>query len=122
MLNWQDTYRLSRFALLRAGKDGFLLESPLNDRQFPVRGVSVLRILEALSRPVRLDALLARVEEPEREVLQSFLATCVEAKLLTRVGEDGLTEEETGPLGYWEFHDLLFHASTRFGRNLRPIG
>ncbi len=122
LLNWQDAYRLSRFALLRAGDNGFVLESPLNNRQFPVQGASVIRVLEALSRPVRLEALLSRVEEPERAVLRNFLTTCIEARLLTRVGDDGLTEEERGPLGYWEFHDLLFHASTRFGRNRHPIG
>lgn len=122
MLNWQDTYQLSRFAVLRIADDGFLLESPLNRKQFPVRGASILRILEALSRPVRLESLLSAVGESEREVLRSFLTTCEEAKLLTRVRDDGLTEEQAGPLGYWEFHDLLFHASSRVGRNRRPVG
>lgn len=123
MLNWQDTYRLSRFAVLRAApSEGFFLETPLSHRQFPVRSTSVIRILEALSRPVQLESLLSSVGEPERTALRSFLNTCDEAKLLTRVREDGLTEEETGSLGYWEFHDLLFHSSTRLGRNRRPIG
>lgn len=122
MLNWQDTYQLSRFAILRVTGDGFLLESPLNNKQFPVRGASVVRILEALSRPVRLESLLAAVGESEREALQSFLTICADARLLVRVREDGLTEEQVGPLGYWEFHDLLFHSSTRLGRNRRPVG
>lgn len=122
MLNWQDTYQLSRFAVLRVTGDGFLLESPLNRKQFPVRGASLLRVLEALSRPVRLESLLAAAGESEREVLRTFLATCEEAKLLTRVRDDGLTEEQVGPLGYWEFHDLLFHTSSRMGRNRRPVG
>src|SRR2546421_10710600 len=122
MLNWEDTYQLSRFALLRVHDDGLVLESPLNNKQFPVRGASVIRILEILSRPTRLASLLSDIEEPDRAVLRSFLNTCEEAKLLTRVRNDEFTEEEVGPLGYWEFHDLLFHASTRMGRNLRPIG
>lgn len=122
MLNWQDTYQLSRFAILRVTDDGFLLESPLNNKQFPVRGASVLRVLEALSRPVRLEALLSSVGESEREALQSFLITCANASLLVRVRDDGLTEEQVGPLGYWEFHDLFFQASTRLGRNRRPVG
>src|SRR5579871_412759 len=123
MLNWQATYRLSRFAVLRAAQDeGFVLETPLSAKQFPVRGASVMRVLAALSRPVRLESLLLSVDEPERAALRSFLNTCEEAGLLTRVREDGFTEEEVGPLGYWEFHDLLFHSSTRRGRNRRPIG
>ncbi|HEY6351047.1 MAG TPA: SagB family peptide dehydrogenase [Candidatus Angelobacter sp.] len=115
-------YQLSRFAVLRVTDDGFVLESPLNNKQFPVRGASIMRILDALSHPVRLESLLASVGEPEREALRSFFKTCEEAKLLTRLRDDGLTEEQVGPLGYWEFHDLLFHASTRMGRNRRPVG
>jgi SagB-type dehydrogenase family enzyme len=122
MLNWQDTYRLSRFALMRTDGEGFVLESPLNQKQFPVRSISIMRILAALTRPTRLDLLLSSVAEPEREVLRSFLSTCEEARLLTRVREDGLGEDEVGALGHWEFHDLLFHTSTRLGRNRRPIG
>ena len=122
MLSWEDTYQLSRFVLIRTGPSGLVLESSLNNRHFPVRGASVIRIIEALSRPVTLESLLCSVKEPEQEVLRSFLNTCYEAQLLTRVREDGVTEEDAGPLGYWEFHDMLFHTSTRFGRNRRPIG
>src|SRR5215470_17138874 len=122
MLNWQDTYRLSRFALIRADDHGFVLESALNNKQFRVRGISVMRILAALSQPVRLELLLSSLKESEREVLCSFLNDCEEAELLTRVREDGRSEEEVGPKGYWEFHDLLFHSLTRFGRNRRAFG
>src|SRR5262249_6755066 len=122
MLNWQDTYRLSRFVLIRPADHGLVLESSLNNRQFLLRGVSVIRIIEALARPVQLEALLSSAKESEREVLCSFLNACSQAQLLTRVGQGGVTEEDAGPLGYWEFHDLLFHTASRFGRNRRPIG
>lgn len=122
MLNCQGTYRLSRFALMRVDGQSLVLESSLNNKQFIVRGVSVMRILAALSRPVQLKSLLSSVQGSERGVLRSFLTTCEKAKLLIEVRKDGITEEETDPLGYWEFHDLLFHSSTRLGRNRRPIG
>jgi len=122
MLDWQDTYKLSRFAILRADQDGFLLESPLASREFRFCGASVIRVLAALTRPVQLESLLSAVEEPDRTVLRSFLITCNDQRLLTRVREDGIAEEDVGPLGYWEFHDLLFHTSTRLGRNRHPVG
>jgi SagB-type dehydrogenase family enzyme len=122
VLNWQHTYTLSRFALLRREGKGFVLESPLTNRQFAVPGVSVLRILDGLSRPRPLESLLAAVDESQRPALRSFIEACDEAGLLTRVDDDGLTEEETSSLGSWEFHDLLFHAGSRLGRNRQPVG
>ena len=122
MLNWQDTYRLSRFVVIRPADHGLVMESSLNNRQFPLRSVSVIRIIAALAQPTQLESLLSCAKESEREVLCSFLDACDQAQFLTRVGEDGVTEEDAGPLGYWEFHDLLFHTASRFGRNRRPIG
>ncbi|HKD79987.1 MAG TPA: SagB family peptide dehydrogenase [Candidatus Angelobacter sp.] len=122
MLNWQDTYRLSRFVLIRNSDKGFVLESPLTNKRFPVAGASVFRILEALNRPRRLDALLDAVAEEQRAAVKSFIETCGNAGLLTRVGADGLAEEETSSLSHWEVHDLFFHASSRMGRNHKAIG
>ncbi len=122
MLNWQESYRLSRFVLLHPDEDGLVLESPLTTRRFPVQGPSVIRLLLALTRPVRLESLLSAVEESQRASLRSFLEVCHDAGLLTCVHDDGSTEEETSSLGYWEFHDLLFHSRSRLGRNPHAIG
>ena len=122
MLDWEGTYRLSRFVLLRTDGNGFVIESPLNTLQFPVAGPSVLRILEVLTRPHRLDSLLAAVGEQQQPVVKALMEGIFKAGLLTRVGEDGLTEEETSSMSHWEFHDLLFHASSRMGRNRKRIG
>ncbi|HKD82623.1 MAG TPA: SagB family peptide dehydrogenase [Candidatus Angelobacter sp.] len=113
---------MSRFAFIRPADHGLVIESALNNRQFPLRSASVIRIIAALARPTQLESLLSSVRAEEREILCSFLNGCNQAQLLTRVGEDGVTEEDAGPLGYWEFHDLVFHTASRLGRNRRPIG
>src|SRR5262249_34687555 len=95
MLNWQDTYRLSRFVLISTSDKRFVLECPLTNTRFPVAGASVFRILEALNRPRRLDALLDAVAEEQRAAVKSFIEACGNAGLLTRVGADGLAEEDT---------------------------
>jgi SagB-type dehydrogenase family enzyme len=122
MLKWQDTYKLSRFAYLRIREEGFVLESALTNRQFAVSGPSVLRILDGLSKPRPLASLLASAEESMRPAVRAFIEACWQAKLLTRVHEDGSTEEERSSLLFWEFHDLLFHGASRLGRNRQPIG
>src|SRR5580704_12936251 len=113
MLNWQLSYRLSRFALLRVGDSGFVVESSLTNQVLPVVGLSVMRVLAALSRPVQLEVLIMSVGESQRDPLRVFLEACYEARLLAQVKDDGTTEEETSSLAHWEFHDLLFHASGR---------
>jgi oxazoline/thiazoline dehydrogenase len=122
MLDWQHTYRLSRFALLRIGDSGFVIESSLTNQVLPIVGPSVMRVLAVLGRPIRLEALIMLVEESQRAPLRVFLEACYEARLLTQVKDDGTTEEETSSLAHWEFHDLLFHASGRLGRNRQAIG
>lgn len=121
MLDWNATYQLSRFALLRRGPGGFILETPLSNRQFKVAR-SVLRLLESLATPVQLRQFLEAAPADRRAALREFLIACDEGAFLTRIREDGSAEEDEAPLANWEFHDLFFHARTRYGRCLQPVG
>jgi SagB-type dehydrogenase family enzyme len=82
----------------------------------------MFQLLLALSRPVRVADLLAGVEDAQRQKVRAFLEQCQAHGLLTEVHDDGTTEEEQGALAHWEFHDLLFHTSSRFGRNRQAVG
>jgi oxazoline/thiazoline dehydrogenase len=122
MLNPEDTYRLSRHIAIRPARGGFVLESPLNGRRFALKSPSLFRLLLALTEPTRVAELLDGVGEAQRAPVREFLEHCHAGGLLVKVEADGATEEERGALAHWEFHDLLFHASSRMGRNRDPVG
>jgi oxazoline/thiazoline dehydrogenase len=122
MLRLDQAYKLSRFMLIQPGEDGFILSSPLNRKQFVVRSPSVFRLLLLLTKPVRMDRVLESAGEQSRPVLLRFVESLEEAGLLTAVDSAGKAEEETNSLAHWEPHDLLFHASSRIGRQRGRVG
>lgn len=122
MLDLTRIYRLSRFAFLLPADDGFRLKSILSGWEFKVRSTSICQLLLALTRPIKPADLIARVPESQREKVTAFIDQCHSGGLLAEVDEDGQTEEDRGSLAHWEFHDLLFHTSSRYGRNTEVIG
>ena len=110
----EQPLRLSRFAHVRREAEALVLESP----RVAARGV-----LEG-GRPLTLLAVFARATPPLEAVRGlapaevSAALACVEllarAGFLLESGSGGRTEEEREPsLALWEFHDLLFHATSR---------
>jgi SagB-type dehydrogenase family enzyme len=87
-----------------------------------VSSPAVLHLLLALTRPVRVADLLESVEVSRREAVLNLLGRWREDGLLTTVDDDGHVEEDRGPARAWEFHDLLFHARSRRGRNAQIVG
>lgn len=122
MLDLTSTYRLSRYAFIRPADDGFQLQSMLSGWQCKIRSSSVFQLLLALTRPIKPADLIAQVPESQREKVQAFIENCYAGGLLTEIDQDGLGDEDRGSLAHWEFHDLLFHTSSRFGRNTEVIG
>jgi SagB-type dehydrogenase family enzyme len=108
--------------VLRPAEGGFILESALAGRRYPVTSPAVLHLLLALTRPVCLAELLESVELPSREGVLGILGRWREDGVLTTVGEDGHAEEDRGPARAWEFHDLMFHARSRRGRTSQVVG
>lgn len=117
-----ETFRLSRHVCIRPAGEGFLVESARTGRSMVLTSPSVFRLLLALSRPVRVGDLLDGVETGQRPAVLEFLRRCRDDGMLARVDADGRSEEETGSLAHWEFHDLLFHVRSRRGRNPAPVG
>ena len=122
MLDLTRTYRLSSFTFIQPADGGFRLQSILSGWQFKIQSSSVFQLLLALTRPIKPADLIAQVPESQRQKVQAFIENCYAGGLLIEIDQDGLGDEDKGPLATWEFHDLLFHTSSRFGRNTEIIG
>jgi oxazoline/thiazoline dehydrogenase len=122
MLDLQATYRLSRYVFIRPVDSELVLESALSNVQFKIQNSAILLLLHTLARPFCPSDLLAGLEAKEREAVESFLQMCELRGLLSAVDGNGVAEEEVNHLSHWEFHDLLFHARSRFGKTLVSVG
>jgi SagB-type dehydrogenase family enzyme len=118
----EDLYQLSRQALLRPAGDGLLAEGPLGGAGLLLSNASRLRLVLAFLTPARPADLIAGLKERQQAALLSFFGHCHRLGLLTRIEEDGETEESKGPLAHWEPHDLHFHLRSRRGRNGAAVG
>jgi SagB-type dehydrogenase family enzyme len=119
-----QAFSLSRFAFLRRDDSRIVLESPKGKAQIVVHDWRVIALLWWISNPSEMSAterpmgrLPAAVERSVLDLLWSlgFLTTP------TKNGND-VPEEEGPALLHWEFHDLLFHVRSRFGRHRSPYG
>lgn len=104
--------------MLRPKLGMLVLETPISPMSLPIRGAGIVTLLLALAEPVCAKDLLASIEPSKRQHAETFLEVCHTNGIVTRV-TDGHTDEEKGALASWEFHDLLFHVSSRIGRSPR---
>ncbi len=105
-----DALRLNRYAYLRAGADGLLLESPLTPHRIQLRRAGLAALVQALAAGSE-----ARADDEGRAALLALLINLGVAEASAPVRGDD-------PMAYWEFHDLLFHARSLGGRHFYPVG
>jgi SagB-type dehydrogenase family enzyme len=108
---------LSRFAYVHRDADAILLETPLSPTRITVHDP---RLFEVFLRagPLALNARRA-VGDTAGELMRLLR----DAGFLSETDPAGNPLEDARPeLRAWEFHDLLFHASSRIGRHDRPYG
>ena len=80
-------------------------------------------VVGLLARPQKPLELANAVRQLEPSTVIALLALLRNADVVQLCTSEGrVTEEETGPLRHWAFHDLLFHARSRRGRHDNPIG
>ncbi|MDR3670182.1 MAG: SagB family peptide dehydrogenase [Holophaga sp.] len=112
-------WRLSRFAWIRRGPDGAVLESPLGFARVLLHDPGLLEPVGRLCQPVNADGL-SGLDPP---MARAFLAMLASAGAVAPcVGEGQLPEDRDPALRQWEFHDLLFHSRSRQGRHGDPVG
>ncbi|CAN5856655.1 hypothetical protein BH11PSE3_BH11PSE3_45640 [soil metagenome] len=102
---------LDRFAFLRRGERGALLQHPEAACDLVLEGPAAIELVGHLAaRPIDVDAFGGTVE---RALVTLLLA-------LGFVRDVGSAEEASRRS--WEFHDRLFQRTTRFYRDLTPRG
>lgn len=109
--------RLSRFACLRRGGDALVVESGLSRARLILHDERAAAVVAALASPTTLPEVAARLSGVFGEVAVGGLIGLLAAGAFLADDEDAAPE-----LRQWEFHDLLFHASSRRGRHDRPCG
>lgn len=108
-------YVLSRLACLRRHEGRLVVESPLAHGRAVVHHPDALAVCHALvtpRSPADLEALC-----PGASGVLGLLLACGAA---VRAGSEGEIEEP--PRAMWSFHDAHFHARSRTGRHVGPLG
>jgi SagB-type dehydrogenase family enzyme len=106
--------RLSRFAHVRRDGDALVLESPRAHARVVLGGPFALGLLAGLAVPTSTEAAMERLAPRDVPPTLALMRLLARSGFLLESEPDGATEEERHPsLALWEFHDLLFHASSR---------
>ncbi|MBL1097778.1 SagB family peptide dehydrogenase [Streptomyces coffeae] len=128
--------RLSRFAYARRQGDQLVVESPLSLFRVRLQSPLAREVVSALGEVTSVTRLAAgQASGPGFEAVRMVVGHLVAAKVVDvgtksgvgaggEVGEHKARFAEDGDdvLRQWAFHDLLFHARSRFGRHDEPFG
>jgi SagB-type dehydrogenase family enzyme len=116
--------KLSKFAYFRGRGDTLVLESPLTAHR-AVLSDPAARALATRLGTATSAADLATADLPVADAV-TVLAHLVGAGFVDTGEHAGagvrFAADESDVLRQWEFHDLLFHARSRFGRHDSPYG
>ena len=116
-------YRLSRFAVARREEDRFVIESPLSLARIAIQEAFVSAMLTELTSAKSCRELCREASGLDEDTARDVMTYLGTAGLIEKVGENGRTaDEDDTRLKPWEFHDLLFHSRTRWGRQAYRFG
>lgn len=114
---------LSRFAYCRRLHATPALESPLAHARAILQGPAGAALPAALAEARSSRELAAAVQGIDEQSAHQALALLAGAGLVCEARDDGSPAEDGDEaLRQWEFHDLLFHARSRLGRNDAAAG
>ncbi|WP_370943940.1 SagB family peptide dehydrogenase [Amycolatopsis sp. cg5] len=105
--------RLSRFAVLRTGEGGMLLESPDAPFMVLLSRPSAVRIATAFAEPCTILDIVADTGLTEELVADAVRYLVAAGVVLVDDLGDGYAEDEDQDLRHWCHHELLFHARSR---------
>jgi oxazoline/thiazoline dehydrogenase len=116
-------FQLSRFAFLHLEGDHYLLESPLGFGRLILHHDALLQVLAKLKAPSSWSQVAAAVDAISEETMQVVFQFLISIGAVTRMDAESGAAVEAGDdtLRQWDFHDLLFHSRTRYGRYDKPF-
>ncbi len=118
-----QSYVLSRFAYLHTLDGQMLLESPLAHAHVRLHDARTAALLHALARPRRASELAESAPALSSDDALLVLDLLLNADMIGDADEAGFSAtDHSTALRTWEFHDLLFHARSRKGRHMNPVG
>jgi SagB-type dehydrogenase family enzyme len=120
-LDLKKSYRFSRFAYIHVVNGRFVIETPRSSAVVPIPNAGVFHVFEKLAEGIKLSELLDSIDRKLRPKISAMLEQCFQFNFLSEI-QDDVSEEDTGSLQTWEFHDLLFHARSRVGRHSYDFG
>jgi len=109
------SYSLSRFVFTHMADGSQVLETPLTEGRVWMSTWHGPALLGALTVPKRPGDFAVVVPGIPADAAAAFLRMLAEAGALTELDSQGAPVEPEG-LATWEFHDLLFHRQTRWGK------
>ncbi len=115
-------YTLSRYAYLHREHDEMVVESPLSHGKITLYSREASGIITELAGVQTLEALCNALSELAPDTVFLFLKMLLGAGFACDIKDGKDCPEETDTLMQWDFHDLLFHARSRFGRHANPYG
>lgn len=120
-------HRLSRFAVLRTGPEGGVVESPLSAHRVLLHTPQAGGLVGCHMRPtaVREAArLLGRPLEETRLVVGYLAAAGMLVPGIPRPGGTSLVfaEDREAPLAHWSPYELMLHQRSRPGSHDEPVG
>jgi len=113
----RQAFRLSRFSFIRREGDHFMLESSLGQARIVIYDRQVIDFIGSLSAFKTTDELA-----DENNLSPNVLLTLVKALQSGDFLEYNSPSETPQADELWNFHDLLFHTRTRYGRHNYNLG
>ena len=114
---------LSRFAYCHRGEGRLVLETPRGFARITLHNYISTAILSLLSTPRTANSLCEIIREINIYEAKAFLGLLFSMDAVFEVdGKGTVIDDEDTTLSHWEFHDLLFHARSRYGRHDSPAG
>lgn len=131
VINWSPTVpdkdefvRLTKFAFLRRRGEELVLESPQSAHRAALVDPAISQVIGRLSCATRIgDIVMSDRPRPEIGAVIGELIDSGLVEVGRRNGDSATFESDEDPVfRQWDFHDLLFHSRSRFGRYDDPFG